>query len=194
MSDISGAAKEAVEQPRGDIIAILTEQHQRIRELFAHVRETDGEHKQQTFDELRALLAVHETAEEMVLRPVSSKDAGAEEAAARNREEDEATRVLMDLEKMDVSSPQFDQMFAELEQAVLTHAEREEREDFPPVRAQETPYMLESMGRALRATEELVPTHPHPSTAGSPGAQWTLAPFVALVERTRERISTATPG
>ncbi|HEX9033590.1 MAG TPA: hemerythrin domain-containing protein [Streptosporangiaceae bacterium] len=192
MSDISGAAKEAVDQPQGDIIAILTEQHQRIRELFAHVRETDGQHKQQTFDELRALLAVHETAEEMVLRPVSSKDAGEEEAAARNREEDEATRILMDLENTDASSAQFDQMFAELERAVLTHAEREEREDFPPVRAHETQYTLQSMGRALRATEKLVPTHPHPA-AGTPSPEWALAPFTALVERTQEALKTATP-
>jgi hypothetical protein len=41
------------------------------------VKHAEGRRKQQAFDELRILLAAHETAEEMVLRPVSCLDAGA---------------------------------------------------------------------------------------------------------------------
>lgn len=130
MSDLTGAAAQAVDQPQGDVIAILLEQHQRIRELFTDVKGA-GEHKQQAFDELRALLAAHETAEEMVLRPVSSKDTGAAIAEARNQEENQATRLLTELEKMDVSSAEFDRAFAEFELAVLDHAGHEEREEFP---------------------------------------------------------------
>jgi hypothetical protein len=194
MSDLTGSAAEAVEQPQGDILAILLEQHARIRELFTHVKGAEGEHKQQTFDELRALLAVHETAEEMVLRPVSSKDAGSEVADARNREEEQATRLLNDLEQKDASSAEFDRMFADLERAVLEHAEHEEREEFPPVRAQEDQDRLISMGKALRAAEKLAPTHPHPTAAGSPAAQWTVGPFASLVDRARDVVKNAMPG
>jgi hypothetical protein len=56
MSDLTGAAKRAVDQLQGDMIAILLEQHQRIRELFAHVKGAEGERKQRAFDELRARL------------------------------------------------------------------------------------------------------------------------------------------
>ena len=38
MSDLTGAAAQAIEQPHGDVITILLEQHRRIRELFAHVK------------------------------------------------------------------------------------------------------------------------------------------------------------
>lgn len=193
MSDLTGAAAQAVDQPQGDVIAILLEQHQRIRELFTHVKGA-GEHKQQAFDELRALLAAHETAEEMVLRPVSSKDTGAAIAEARNQEENQATRLLTELEKMDVSSAEFDRAFAEFELAVLDHAGHEEREEFPPVRAQEDWDRLVSMGTALRAAEKTAPTHPHPSTAGAPAAQWTVGPFASLVDRARDAIKNAMPG
>jgi hemerythrin HHE cation binding domain-containing protein len=194
MSDLTGAAARAVDQPQGDLIAILLEQHERIRELFAHVKGAEGERKQQAFDELRALLAVHETAEEMVLRPVSSKDAGAEVTDARNEEERQASRTLTVLEMMDVSSAEFDREFAEFERAVLDHARREEQDEFPPVRAREDQNTLLAMGRTLRAVERVAPTHPHPSTAGSPAAQWMVGPFASLVDRTLDAIKNAKRG
>ena len=194
MSDVTGAAARAVDQPQGDMIAILLEQHQRIRELFAHVKGAEGKHKQQAFDELRALLAVHETAEEMVLRPISGRDAGAEVTAALNEEEREATRTLTVLEMMDVSGAEFDQMFAEFERAVLDHASHEERDEFPLVRAREDRDTLMAIGRTLRAVERVAPTHPHPSTAGSPAAQWAVGPFASLVDRTLDAMKNAMRG
>jgi hemerythrin superfamily protein len=194
MNEFTGAAAQAVSQPKGDVIAILLDQHQRIRELFAHVKGAEGKRKQQAFDELRALLAVHETAEEMVLRPVSGKDAGAEVAAARNTEEREATRVLARLEMTDVSSAEFSRMFTELEQMVLEHAEREEREEFPPVRAREGQVMLDQLGMVLRIAEMTAPTHPHPPVAGSPLAQWVVGPWASLVDRAQDAIKNAMPG
>jgi Hemerythrin HHE cation binding domain len=104
MSDLTEASAQAIEQPHGDVITILLEQHQRIRELFTDVKRAEGSRKQQAFDELRILLAVHETAEEMVLRPVSCQDAGAAVAGARNQEEREATRMLAVLEARGVRS------------------------------------------------------------------------------------------
>jgi predicted Zn-ribbon and HTH transcriptional regulator len=163
MSDLPGAAARAIEQPHGDVIAILLEQHRRIRELFTHVKRAEGRRKQQAFDELRVLLAAHETAEEMVLRPVSCHDAGAAVAGARNREEREATRMLSVLEAMDVSSA-------------------------------ESQPTLAGMGAVLRAVEKIAPTHPHPSTAGSPIAQWTVGPWASVIDRARDAIKGALPG
>jgi predicted Zn-ribbon and HTH transcriptional regulator len=190
MSDFTGAAAQAIEQPHGGVIAILLEQHRRIRELFTHVNGAKGERKQQAFDELRVLLAAHETAEEMVLRPVSCTDAGAAVADARNQEEREATRMLTVLEVMDVSSAEFGRTFAAFEQAVLDHAEHEE---FPPVRARESRHTLIGMGTVLRAAEMAAPAHPHPSTAGSPIAQWMVGPWASMIDRARDAIKAAMP-
>lgn len=169
----------------------LLEQHVRIRELFRDVSTAEGEHKQQAFDELRALLGVHETAEEMVLRPVSKRVAGEQVVDARNEEEQEANKVLAELEKMDVSTPDFDAKLAKFERAVSDHAEQEESEEFPHVLSTCDMDERAKMGKRIRAAESVAPTHPHPSSAGSTTAQWTVGPFASLVDRTRDLISKA---
>jgi hemerythrin superfamily protein len=174
-----------------DVIDILLTQHGRVRELFSEVKSTDGEHKKQVFDELRALLAVHETAEEMILRPVSAKVAGAEIADARNEEESQANKVLATLEKMDVTSADFDRQLAQFEQAVNLHAENEESQEFPRVREGIDAGQRAKMGAALTAVESFAPTHPHPSTAGSPAAQWAVGPFASIVDRTKDALKKA---
>jgi hemerythrin superfamily protein len=183
---------QAASLPEGDVIRILLEQHARIRELFADVSSADGDHKAQAFDELRALLAVHETAEEMVLRPVTKEAAGPAVADARNHEESEANKVLKELESLEVTSAEFDELLAAFETAVSDHAEAEEREEFPQILSSCDGDKRASMGRQLKAAESLAPTHPHPSTAGSPVAQWAVGPIASLVDRTRDAISKAT--
>ncbi|MES4903504.1 MULTISPECIES: hemerythrin domain-containing protein [unclassified Streptomyces] len=194
MSDADTERRLAAQMPEGDVVGILLEQHARIRDLFADVKSAEGKHKQQAFDELRALLAVHETAEEMIVRPVARETAGKQEADARNHEEAEANKVLAALEKMDVTSAEFDIRLAEFERAVVDHAEHEENEEFPLVHEGRSEDQLRRMGTMLRAAEKVAPTHPHPTAAGSPVAQWSVGPFASLVDRTRDAINAATPG
>lgn len=194
MSDANTERRLAAQLPEGDVVGILLEQHARIRDLFAEVKSTEGDHKRQAFDELRALLAVHETAEEMIIRPVARETAGKQEADARNHEEEEANKVLAALEKMDVASTEFDTRLAEFERAVVDHAEHEENEEFPAVHEGRTEDQLKRMGTTLRAAEKIAPTHPHPAAAGSSAAQWTVGPFASLVDRTRDAINAAMPS
>jgi hypothetical protein len=191
MGEAAEDRMKAAELPEGDVIRILLEQHARIRELFSDVKSTEGEHKQQAFDELRALLAVHETAEEMVLRPISTSVAGDKVADARNEEEAEANEVLKKLEGLDCGSAEFDKTLAEFEKSVDEHAEKEENEEFPAILAECDADKRASMGKQIKAAESVAPTHPHPSTAGSPGAQWTVGPFASLVDRTKDLIKKA---
>lgn len=191
MGDANEDRAQAAELPEGDVIRILLEQHARIRDLFDDVSSAEGQRKQQAFDELRALLAVHETAEEMVLRPVSSDTAGKEVAEARNDEEAEANEVLKQLEKLDVTSADFDKLLAEFQKSVDEHAEAEEHDEFPHILASCDEKKRQAMGRQIKAAEAVAPTHPHPSTAGSPAAQWAVGPFASLVDRTRDAIKRA---
>ena len=192
MSDIENFTSASSGGPKEDVIDILLVQHSRIRELFTEVKGSDGRLKQRTFDELRALLATHETGEELILRPVSGNDAGSEVADALNHEEENATRRLADLEKMDPGSAKFDRAFAAFEQAVLGHAQHEETEEFPAVREHENPDKLVALGKMLRAAERAGPTHAHPSAAGSATAQWTIGPFASLLDHARDAIKEAT--
>ncbi|MCQ4042675.1 hemerythrin domain-containing protein [Streptantibioticus rubrisoli] len=182
---------QAAKLPTDDVVGILLQQHARIRDLFDDVKSAEGEHKQQAFEELRAVLAVHETAEEMIVRPVASDTAGRAEAEARNREEEAANKVLAQLEAMDISNPEFDVLLAKFEKSVSEHADKEEREEFPAVHQGRSEEQLVRMGKQLRAAEKIAPTHPHPAAAGSPAAQWTVGPLVSLVDRTKDAIRAA---
>src|SRR5207253_3226838 len=98
---------------------------------------------QRSFDAAREMLARHETAEEMIVRPLTRKAPGGEDVAAgRMDEENEAKKVLADLEKLDVDSPEFTQQFSEFRQAVLTHAQAEETQEFPLLRQNTDPEAL----------------------------------------------------
>ncbi|WP_405984402.1 hemerythrin domain-containing protein [Streptomyces sp. NBC_00872] len=189
MNEADKERRMAAEMPKDDVVAILLRQHARIRDLFTEVRKAQGQAKRQAFEELRALLAVHETAEEMIVRPVAKETAGKKEADARNQEEKEANKVLAHLEKMDVADPRFDVQLADFERSVIEHATHEEREEFPAVRGGRSEDQLRDMGRRLRAAEKIAPTRPHPMVAGSPLAQWTVGPFASLVDRTRDAIT-----
>lgn len=125
---------QAAEQlPADSVVAVLLQQHARIRELFTAVNTSSGAARQTNFDRLRELLAVHEAGEEAVLRPVSKSLLGKEIAAARNQEEHQAAQTLAALESLDVDSPDFTALFGRLEMDVATHAALEESEEFPAI-------------------------------------------------------------
>ncbi|MFF8601405.1 hemerythrin domain-containing protein [Streptomyces sp. NPDC015232] len=188
MGSMTTGSPQHTLEPEDDILEQLLQQHDRIRQLFAETVESEGEARQQCFDELRGLLAVHETAEEMILRPVAKRVAGKQEAEARNEEESAANKELAALEDLDVHSAEFEARLDEFRRAVEHHAEHEEREEFPRIRAECDIEERRSMGRRLRAAERMAPTHPHPRTAGSPVAQWTVGPFAALLDRAKDAL------
>lgn len=189
MGDAHAGREQAARHHGDDVVEVLVRQHHRIRELFSEVRSAHQDARKQMFDELRALLAVHEAAEEVIVRPVAKDTAGKEEVKARNEEEREANKVLARLERMDLESPAFEEAFADFERSVLDHAAHEEAEEFPAVRAGRTEEQLRGMGRRLVAVERLAPTHPHPTVAGSPTAQRVTGPFAAMMDRARDALA-----
>ncbi len=133
---MAGAAEDrekAAKLPEGDIIRILYEQHAQVQDLFERVEQASGDARQRAFDQLTAFLTAHEAAEESVLRPVSRETAGEDVVRARLQEEEKAEQVIAELKQLDVSSSEFDRMFAEFKQAVVDHAEHEENDEFPSV-------------------------------------------------------------
>jgi hemerythrin superfamily protein len=190
--DMGGAQEDrarAAELPEGDVVRILLEQHARVRELFAELLDSPATGRGPLFDELRALLAVHETAEEMVLRPRADGQEWKQVADDRNQEEREANQVLADLERLDPQSDAFLTQLKTFEQAVDAHAEAEESQEFPRVLATLDTEERRKLGDRLRSVQKLAPTHPHPSVAGSPVGQALTGPFASMVDRVRDAIS-----
>lgn len=174
--------------PDGDVVGILLEQHARIRELFAQVRGAAGDERRERFNELRALLAVHETAEQIVLRPNTAERVNQRIADARIQEEVEATKSLAELEHLNVDSPAFASSFAAFEQSVTEHAEAEEDEEFPAIVNGFTAEERQRMGRMLEATETIAPTHPHPKVAGHEAATIATLPVASIIDRARDAL------
>lgn len=189
MGDAAGDRRRAQELPEGDIIRILLEQHAQVRDLFAEVRQAAANERKEPFDRLRRLLAVHETGEEIVLRPHADDSTWKEVATQRNQEESEANQVLANLENMDPASEAFLSTLQGFEKSVDEHAEAEESEEFPRVLAALDADERHKLGERLLAVEKLAPTHPHPAAAGSTTAQVLTGPFAAMVDRVRDAMS-----
>jgi len=176
-------------QGTDDIVTVLLDQHERIKTAMSQVADRTGEAKQEAFDDLRRLLAVHETAEELILRPVTRSIGSGEIAQARLDEEKAASQTLSDLESMGSDDPRFDGVFAGFRADVLRHAQAEESLEFPQIVQHKDANERSDLGRTLLAAEKVAPTHPHPSTAGSTTAQAVVGPFAAMVDRVRDALS-----
>jgi hemerythrin superfamily protein len=193
---ISGGSTSSTGSANGgsdDGVALLIDQHQTVRSLLDEVERTSGDQRRQAFDMLRALLAVHETAEELVVRPVTRTkvDGGSAIADARMAEENKSKEMLAQLEALDATTEQFGAMFGRFKADVLAHAQHEETEEFPKLRETVGGTELSAMAKALKAAEAVAPTHPHPS-AKSTTANLVLGPIAAVVDRTRDAIKAVT--
>ncbi|AYC37017.1 MULTISPECIES: hemerythrin domain-containing protein [Streptomyces] len=175
-----------------DVVALLMRQHGEIRNLFDRVEGTAGDERRAAFRELVRLLAVHETAEEEVIRPFTrtSVPDGGKVADERLAEEREAKELLSRLDGMDADDPKFLPELRTLRLDVMRHARAEERYEFNHVRRHADKARLASMATALRAAEAVAPTRPHPGTE-SAAKNLTLGPVTALVDRTRDAVRKA---
>lgn len=173
--------------PEGDVVRILLEQHEHIRELCAAMAVTmSTEQKSMVFNELRALLAVHEAGEEAVVRPTTLITAGEAVVDLRNAEEKAAAQALTELETLPIDSTEFDEKFAELAESVAAHADAEESEEFARLLETCDDQERSRLGTLLLQAEKLAPVHPHPALAGSPIKQQLVGPFAALFDHVRD--------
>ncbi|MGZ4577367.1 MAG: hemerythrin domain-containing protein [Mycobacterium sp.] len=181
-----------IESP-DEVVAFLKAQHNLIEDMFDEVlHASDPQAREEPFAKLRQLLAVHETAEEMVVHPRVRREAEAGDAIvdARLEEEHKAKELLSEIEKLDVTSKQFIDAITKLREAVLEHAQQEESEEFPVLQDKLDTDDLKRMGTAVRAAEAIAPTHPH---AGVESAKLNFAvgPFASMLDRARDLIGQA---
>jgi hemerythrin superfamily protein len=173
-----------------DVIAFLKEQHERVQVLLERVAESRGARRSEAFRLLRRLLAIHETAEEMIVHPAARRSLANGESliAMRLSEERQAKRTLMDLEKLNLDSPAFERKFQIFKVDVLAHAHSEETQEFAALARELNPKTLERMRRAAELTESIAPTRPHPGVE-SAMANLLLGPFAAIVDRSRDALA-----
>src|SRR5262249_34905875 len=119
--------------------------HREIEQLLDEVENTSGAARETTFRALVAKLEAHEAAEEEVVHPLA-KESGAEKVADDvEHEEDDAKQAIAKLEKLDVSSTEFERGFAKLKKAVMKHAKHEENSEHPRIAENEPAEKLERL-------------------------------------------------
>jgi hemerythrin superfamily protein len=190
--EVSAMADMIVQSP-DEVVAFLKAQHNLIEDMFDEVLlASDPQAREKPFLELRQLLAVHETAEEMVVHPRVRREADAGDAIvdARLAEEHEAKELLSQIEKLHTTSQQFIDELTKLRDAVLDHAEHEENEEFPVLQREVDADDLKRMATAVRAAEAIAPTRPH---AGVESAKlnFVVGPFASMLDRARDLIQQA---
>ncbi|MEV4756044.1 hemerythrin domain-containing protein [Micromonospora sp. NPDC049559] len=173
-----------------DVVDLLVDQHNEIKALFGQVSRAQGAEKRELFEGLVRLLAVHESAEEIVVHPTAQREIerGREVVKQRRQEEDEAKHVLAELYDLGVDHPDFDQRLAAFADAVVQHAGKEESEEFSALRRSMSAEQLRQMSGAIRAAEAIAPTRPHPHSGESMGANVLAGPPLAVFDRVRDAI------
>ena len=184
---------ETFVQSTDDVVKFLRDQHNLIKDLFDEVLSASGtDAREKAFTKLRQLLAVHETAEEMVVHPRARHelDNGDAVVDARLSEEHEAKEQLAKLEKMDVGSNSFVTELTKFRDVVIDHAEHEENHEFKKLQRQLDSADLGRMAKAVQAAEAIAPTRPH---AGVESAKLNFAvgPFASMLDRARDLIKQA---
>jgi hemerythrin superfamily protein len=175
-----------------DIIDDLLAQHQQIKLLFAQVATAPERHKQQLFQELVRLLAVHESVEQTVVHPLAERELVDAEAVVPPRivEEQDARQALNRLYELGVDSPQFDIELAALRDAVTAHAEAEEELEFGQLRQIVEPERL----RRMVATMEAAALLSHSRSDGArpkASADLLASPPTAVFDRVRDALRDA---
>jgi iron-sulfur cluster repair protein YtfE (RIC family) len=148
--------------PTDDLISLLAQDHEAIRERFSELGHADPDVRGQLFWELMDQLVRHEVAEEVVVYPALRREPGGVVIAeARRREESEAEHVLARLEKLDPMTEEFRGAIRDLESAVQDHAQKEEAEVFPLLTANEERGYLALLGQKFKGEKLAAPTRSH---------------------------------
>jgi hemerythrin superfamily protein len=173
-----------------DVVDLLVEQHQRIKTLLNEFGIAPAEERQARFEEIVRLLAVHESAEELVVHPAARDTGEAVEAAVELRlaEEREAKQMMAELYDLGTSSREFPSKFHSFAQAVMAHANLEEEYEFPQLRQEVAEDKRQRMARMLRAAERIAPTRPHPGVGASATANLLAGPPLAVFDRVRDTL------
>lgn len=173
-----------------DVVDYLKAQHESIRALFVETLDAaDAATRQEAFTRLRTMLAVHETAEEMVVHPRVRRKAedGRQIVDDRLAEEHEAKVLLRDIEALPIDGAEFSKALIHLQAAVLEHAKHEEELKFTALEAAVSDDELAKLADAVAVAERIAPTHPHPGVE-SAAANFAVGPFASVLDRARDAL------
>jgi hemerythrin superfamily protein len=175
------------------VITLLLQDHQQVKQSLAAFETADRQKWWAMFEDLVNDLVRHEVAEEEVVFPEARKVVPNGDAMvdARISEQSEAEELLSKMEKGGADDPNFAAHLTKLRQAVLAHAEAEEKTVFDALSKNLDSERLEKLGDRYAMAKKAAPTHPHPHAPDTPPGNMALGPVAALADRVRDAIRKA---
>ncbi|HWF14905.1 MAG TPA: hemerythrin domain-containing protein [Acidimicrobiales bacterium] len=176
------------ETQTGDIVDLLSQDHEAAERLLDQITSAEASAREGLFWELVPELVRHEVAEEVVVYPTIRSKApdGDAEVEPRLKEQKEAEEMLSSMEKLDPTSDEFAQRLSKLRDGVLDHAQAEEQNIFPLLRALEHEEERVELGARYQKAKASAPTHPHPNAPDTPPGNKILGPIAAFADKVRD--------
>jgi hemerythrin superfamily protein len=174
-----------------DAITLLKGDHKSVKRLFRQFERT-GERgaarRRALVDKIISDLSIHAAIEEQLFYPAARRCVpDAEDHVLESLEEHHVVKwVLSELEDLDPTSERFKAKVTVLIENVEHHAEEEEEELFPKVRAALGRKALAELGEEMAKAKSKAPTRPHPRMPDTPPGNVLTAPIAALVDKARE--------
>lgn len=172
----------------GDIVELLTRDHEQAKNLLEQITSASPSERAELFWVLVPDLVRHEVAEEVIVYPTIRSDApdGDAEVEPRLKEQQKAEKMLSTMEKLDPESNEFAQKLSQLRDDVLDHAQAEEQNIFPLLRALENAEDRARLGARYEKAKASAPTHPHPNAPDTPPANKIVGPIAAFADKVRD--------
>lgn len=175
-----------------DVVDILTADHREMVGLLELIEETsDPAERRALADAATAEIVRHSVAEELFVYPVYSRVIadGADEVEHDKEEHQELEETLVELEGVDADDDDFLRLVRELKSQLDHHADDEESDQFPKLRAALSAEELVDLGRKVEAAKKVAPTRPHPDSPHSELFHMTVGLGVGMVDRLRDALS-----
>jgi hemerythrin superfamily protein len=174
------------------VVDILSSDHREMVELLGQIEHTaDAGRRRDLADTVIAEVMRHAVAEEMYVYPAIEEHVpnGAQQVAHDKEEHHEIVLLMKQMEDTDAASPAFMNMVRQLEAMLRHHAQDEETEQFPQLRAHIPGERLVTLGAQVETAKRLAPTRPHPSAPHSELFHKTLGPGVGMIDRLRDKLT-----
>ena len=176
----------------GDVVDILIADHQEMMDLLGRVKSTsDPDQRRDLVDTVIAEVMRHAVAEEMYVYPVVEERVPNGTAMVEHDKEEhqEIVETMKELEGVDSSSPAFLGHVQQFETQLRHHADDEESDQFPQLRAHIGGEQLVELGKKVQMAKQLAPTRPHPSAPHSELFHKTIGPGVGMIDRLRDKLT-----
>ncbi len=177
---------------------VLAKDHEEVKRMLSELEQgptaasgaSDNELalRKKMAEELVIEESKHEAVEEMYFWPtvrerLSNGDHLAQTATVQ---EQDGKKVLHELDKLQASDPQFEQVLGQFIKEGREHIAFEESQVWPALQAELSAQEATELGEKLEQGKKTAPTRPHPMTPPSPGVLKAAGPAAAVADRARD--------